>query len=103
MLSFNYRNNEELIKEIYNGSIQQSIYEYLEELEEDNLLYPQMYDNDLSKERICEYFDAQIGESYISWEQIHDPKQPLEILLNSIIKSVYDRWSTYGRNQIDEK
>ena len=92
MLMFIYKKKEDIVKEVHNGALQQSIYEYLQQLEEDNLLYPQMCNNDLSRERICEYFDAEVEESYISWEHILDPSSEIENLLNNIILSVYDRW-----------
>lgn len=92
MLMFIYKKKEDIIREIQNGAMQQSIYEYLEQLEEDNLLYPQMCNNDLSRERICEYFEAEVGDNSIGWEHILDPSSGIELLLNNIILSVYDRW-----------
>lgn len=89
---FIYNNKEDVIKDIHNGAMQQSIYEYLEQLEEDNLLYPQMCNNDLSQERICEYFDAEVEDKYISWEKIHNSTNEIEFILNNIIMSVYERW-----------
>lgn len=92
MLMFIYKKKEDIVKEVHNGALQQSIYEYLQQLEEDNLLYPQMCNNDLSRERICEYFDAEVEDGYIDYKHLLNPSNEIEILLNNIILAVYDRW-----------
>ena len=103
MLMFIYKKKEDMNKEIHNGALQQSIYEYLEILDEENLLYPQMCNHDLSKESICEYFEAEIGDCYIGWEHILDPSSEIEIVLNNIILAVYDRWKNEKKIRSNEK
>ena len=94
MLTFTYEKKEDMINEIRNGALQQNIYEYLEILDEENLLYPQMCNHDLSKDNICDYFEAEVGNTFIGYDNINDPKNEIEILLNNIIMSVYDRWKS---------
>lgn len=93
MLMFIYNKKEDVIKAVQNGQMQSGIYDYLKELEKDNLLYPQAK-NDLTKDTICEFFEAEIDGKYISDEQIQNPNNAIELLLNNIILAVYDRWKT---------
>lgn len=103
MLMFIYKKKEDIVKEVHNGALQQSIYEYLQQLEEDNLLYPQMCNNDLSRERICEYFDAEVEDSYIDYKHLLNPSNEIEILLNNIILAVYDRWENEKKIRSNKK
>lgn len=47
---------------------------------------------DLCKDRICEYFDAEVKDKYISWKDINNPTNEIEFIFNHIIISVYERW-----------
>lgn len=93
MLMFIFKDKEDVIQSIHNGFMQQNIYDYFNELKENNdLLFPDICNNDFEKESICDYFEAQIGEEYIGWEHILDPSSAMEHLIHNIIISVFDRW-----------
>lgn len=98
MLMFIYNNKEDVIKEVHNGAIQQCIYNYLTELKEDNTQFPTMCNHDLSREKIFDYFDAEIDNCYISDDNLQNPKSEIEMILNNIILSVYDRWNAEQKN-----
>lgn len=89
MILLSFENIEEMIKDIQNGYIQHCIYEYLEKLYEDDIY---KHDHKLNRENVFEYFEAQFDNLYISYEQIQKPCSEVEIILNSIILLVYERW-----------
>lgn len=89
MLQFIYLSNEELIKSINNGALQEEIIRYFNELTED--------DEDLNDETVFDYFEAQVGDEYIGYQCINNPVDPVSMLIHNAVKNVYERFKNEKR------
>lgn len=80
---------EELIEEINNGKLQQDIYEYLKELDSDK---EQRLEEPLNDKEVYCFFDAEIGNNYISYEMLMNPYDETSLVLHNLISNVYRRF-----------
>lgn len=71
---------EELIEEINNGKLQQDIYEYLKELDSDK---EQRLEEPLNDKEVYCFFDAEIGNNYISYEMLMNPYDETSLVLHN--------------------
>lgn len=106
MLSFDYRNNEELIEEIYNGNLQNAIYEYLKDKEAEMIYFKKTksscYNEDeVTENNIFDYFECCIGNRTMYSKNLANPSSPEEHLINIIIQSVFKRFNK-NKDQIQE-
>lgn len=106
MLSFNYKNKEDFIEEIYNGNFQDAIYEYLRDKEAELIYFKKTnascYNNDdVTEKNIFDYFECTIGNRIMYSKNLANPSSPEEHLINIIIQSVFKRFNKF-KDQIQE-
>lgn len=93
MLGLNYKNEEQLNKEIFSGKLQREIFNYIKEIYLNHEIYPEMCTSEINKENVYDYFDAQIGDMYIEDEMICSPgRNKYVTIFHNLIEAVYEEF-----------
>lgn len=93
MLQFSFIDKEDMIKKINNGEVQEEIYRTLADILFDNTYYEGMCSNNLSKDTVYEYFEAEFEYcDFVSDEEIRNSENEVASILHNVIANVYNRF-----------
>lgn len=92
MLEFSFNDKEDMNNRIRNGDVQKAIYDYLAELIFNNTYYPDMYDNKLSHNTVCDYFEADFNGYSVYSNEINNSENEVASILHDTIINVYEHF-----------
>lgn len=102
MIGFHFENKTALYVNAVNGSLQQNILIYFYELtEEQNYSLEDL--QGLTRSFITSQFEVEIGNVYITHEEIKYCKGTMETWLNELIWEVWKRFLRVKENEVNDK